>query len=270
MTRAASELRFGTARVATGLRLHYVERGDPAGHAVLFLHGWPDSWFSFSRVLPLLPQHYHSFAVDQRGFGESERPEDGYGIDDLAGDAVAFLDAIGVERATMVGHSLGTFVARRVAELNRERVARLVLIDSGFSPVNPVMRDVQASIRELTDPVPTAFAREFQASTAHVPLPPEFFERIVTESLKAPARVWRDVFEGLLAFDDAKQLPGIAVPTLLLWGERDAIFSRDDQHRLVAAIPNARLEIYPETGHCPNWERPEKVAADLAAFAAET
>jgi non-heme chloroperoxidase len=270
MGRDASELRFATTHVATGPWLHYAEQGDPAGSAILFLHGWPDSWFSFSRVLPLLPRRYHAFAFDQRGFGESERPDGPYGIDDLAGDAVAFLDAVAVERATVVGHSLGTFVARRVAELRPERVLLLVLIDSGFSPVNRVTRDVRATMRELADPVPVAFAREFQASTAHVPLPPEFFERIVTESLKAPARVWREAFEGLLAFDDAGQLGGIAAPTLLLWGERDELFSRDDQHRLAAAIPNARLEIYPETGHCPNWERPTEVAADLAAFVEES
>jgi pimeloyl-ACP methyl ester carboxylesterase len=270
MGRDDSELRFATTRVATGLRLHYAEQGDPAGSAILFLHGWPDSWFSFSRVLPLLPRRHHALAVDQRGFGESDRPDGPYGIDDLARDAVAFLDAVAVERATVVGHSMGTFVARRVAELHPERVARLVLIDSGFSPVNQVTRDVQATMKELADPVPVAFAREFQASTAHVPPPPEFFERIVAESLKAPARVWREVFEGLLAFDDTGRLGGIMAPTLLLWGERDALFSRDDQHRLAAAIPNTRLEIYPETGHCPNWERPAEVAADLAAFAPET
>jgi pimeloyl-ACP methyl ester carboxylesterase len=271
MTRAASDLRFGTARVATGPRLHYAERGDPAGQAILFLHGWPDSWFSFSRVLPLLPERHHVFAVDQRGFGESERPERGYGIGDLAGDAAAFLDAVGVERATVVGHSMGTFVARRIAVAHPERVGRVVLIDSAVSPVNPVTRDVQATVRGLADPVPIAFAREFQAGTAHVPLPAEFFERVVAESVKAPARVWREVFEGMLAFDDAGQLGGIAAPTLLLWGERDALFpSRDEQHRLAALIPNARLAIYPETGHCPNWERPEQVAADLDAFVQET
>jgi pimeloyl-ACP methyl ester carboxylesterase len=162
---------------------------------------------------------------------------------------------------------MGTFVARRVAVARPERVARLALVDSAVSPVNPVMRDVQATVRDLAEPVPIAFAREFQAGTAHVPLPAEFFERIVAESVKAPARVWREVFDGLLAFDDAGQLGGIAAPTLLLWGERDALFpSRDEQHRLAALIPNARLEIYRDTGHCPNWERPERVAADLDAF----
>lgn len=115
MAQAVSGLRFGAARLGTGSRLHYAEWGDPDGQAILFLHGWPDSWFSFSRVLPLLPRHYHAFAPDQRGFGDSERPGGGYTIDDLASDGAAFLDAIAVERATVVGHSLGSFIARRVA-----------------------------------------------------------------------------------------------------------------------------------------------------------
>ena len=54
-----------------------------------------------------------------------------------------------------------------------------------------------------------------------------------------------------------------------MWGERDELFSRQDQDRLVTAIPNARLRIHPETGHCPNWERSEQVAADLDAFMQE-
>ena len=85
--------------------------GPAGGDAMVFLHGWPDSWFSFSRVMPLLPPRLRLFALDQRGFGDSERPERGYGIPDLADDVVAFLDAVGVERATVVGHSYGSFVA---------------------------------------------------------------------------------------------------------------------------------------------------------------
>jgi pimeloyl-ACP methyl ester carboxylesterase len=56
------------------------------------------------------------------------------------------------------------------------------------------------------------------------------------------------------------------MPTLLMWGDHDALFPSEDQDRLVAAIPNARLRIYPEIGHCPNWECPELVAADLLRF----
>jgi non-heme chloroperoxidase len=263
-------LRFATTQLATGPRLHYAEAGVAGGDPLVFLHGWPDSWFSFSRVLPLLPQHYRVLVPDQRGFGESERPDSGYRIPDLAADAVAFLDAMSIERATVVGHSLGSFIARRIAIAYPDRVGRLVLIGSGLTSMNPVTRDVQASLLDLTDPLPVAFVREFQASTAYVPLPESFFEQVVAESLKAPARIWRDVFAGLLAYRDAEQLSRIAAPTYLMWGDKDALFSKDDQDGVRAAIPGAVLQIYRETGHCPNWERPEQVAADLTGFIEDT
>jgi pimeloyl-ACP methyl ester carboxylesterase len=264
---APPRLRLATARLATGPRVHYTEQGDPGGEALVLVHGWPDSWFSYSRVLPLLPAGYRAYALDQRGFGDSERPAAGYTIEGLAADVAAFLDAVGVARATLVGHSLGSFVARRVAERYPARVRRLALIGSAVTPANEVTLAVQEAVRGLEDPLPPAFVREFQASTLHVPVPQPFFEGLVGESLKAPARIWRDVFDGLLASDDAAALGRIAAPTLLLWGDRDALFAgRAGQERLAAAIPGARLVVYPETGHSPNWERPERVARDLEAF----
>ena len=142
----------------------------------------------------------------------------------------------------------------------------MVLIGTGVSAATPVTREAQAGMLALEDPVPAEFARDFQASTAYAPLPQAFFERIVAESLKLPARLWRQVLDGVIAYDDAAQLGRITTPTLLMWGDHDALFSRDDQDRLVAAIRTARLRIYPEIGHCPNWECPELVAADLVGF----
>jgi non-heme chloroperoxidase len=76
-------------------------------------------------------------------------------------------------------------------------------------------------------------------------------------------------------FADARLATGprlhrISAPTLLIWGARDALFARDEQDRLMAALPHAALKVYAETGHCPNWERPEQVAADLTAFMQST
>jgi non-heme chloroperoxidase len=266
LVQTSSGLRSGTAHLTTGITAHYVEKGDEEGEALVLLHGWPDSWFSFSRLLPLLPERYHAYAIDQRGFGDSDRPDGGYSIADLAADAVAFLDAVGVGRATFVGHSMGSFVARRVAETNPERVSRLVLIGSAVTAVNDVMLEVEGIVQDLEDPLPREFAREFQAGTIHVPVPEEFFEGIVAESLKLPARVWRRTFEGVMGADDSAELARIAAPTLILCGEDDALFSRADHERLAAAISGARLTVYPDTGHCPNWERPEVVAEDLSAF----
>jgi non-heme chloroperoxidase len=266
MQQAVPPPRFATSRLASGPKVHYAEQGDPGGEPILFLPAYADSWFSYSRVLALLPAH-HAFALDQRGHGASERPTCCYRVEDFAADAMAFLDTVGVERATLVGHFGSCFVARRVAVTQPERVARLVLSGSpaGSLPTQ-VAVGLQAAVRSLADPVPVDFVREFQAGAAHVPLPEPFLEGLVAESRKLPARVWRDAADGLVAFDDTAELGRIAAPTLLVWGDRDGLLPPQEQQRLAAAIPGASSRVYPDTGHSPHWERPERFAADLDAF----
>lgn len=225
-------------------------------------------WRRAGHALGLSAGH-RCIAVDQRGFGDSSRPATGYRVEDLAADAVAFLDALDLPAVTLVGHSMGTFVARRVAQLHPGRVRRLVLIGSAVTADNAVVREVAGLIADLPDPVPVEFAREFQAGTIHHPVPEPFFDRLVAESCKAPARVWRDVLHGLLGYEDASRLDRIVAPTLVLGGEQDALFTVPEQSALAAAIPGARLTLHPDTGHCPNWERPERVAADIATFIRE-
>jgi non-heme chloroperoxidase len=104
-----------------------------------------------------------------------------------------------------------------------------------------------------------------QVGAVHVPLPEEFLEGLVAESRKLPAHVWKAALDGLVAFDDAADLGRITASTLLIWGDHDAVVSLEDQQRLRDAVPDARLKVYPETGHSPHWERPERVAVDLDA-----
>lgn len=99
-----NEVKFATADLATGVRLHYAEQGDPNGESIIFLHGYSDSWFSFSRVFPLLSPEYHAFALTQRGHGDSDKPECCYTLDDFAADVDVFMEAVGIESATLVGH----------------------------------------------------------------------------------------------------------------------------------------------------------------------
>jgi len=268
-----SAIRHDFARLRSGIRLHYAEQGNPDGEAVVCLHGWPDSWFSFSRMLAFVPERFRVLVPDQRGFGESSAESSfggtqlsDYTIAALADDVAAFCDAVSIQSATVVGHSFGSFVARRFAIAHPDRVRRLALIGTGLAAANPVTTGLRSAVRDLSDPVTAAFAREFQSSTAYVPLPDSFFDRIVAESLKLTAPLWRATLEGLLAYDDREQLASLVPPTLLIWGDHDALFSREDQQQLCAVIPHATFREYVETGHCPNWERPEETAADLVEF----
>lgn len=259
-------VRFGSVQLRTGVRLRYAEQGDPAGEAVILLHGLADSWYSFSRNLPYLPSTLHVFALDQRGHGESGKPSSGFTMADFADDVIAFLDAMGIEHATIVGHSMGSFVAQRVALVAPERVARLVLIGSATTAHNEVLLGLRDELARLPDPIPETFLRDFQYGTVHVPLPSAFMQRVVAESGKVPARAFRGALDGLLASAHAARLSTLSTPTLIIWGDQDALFANTEQLALRSAIPGSKLEIYRGIGHAAHWEAPERFARDLMAF----
>src|SRR5688572_19573545 len=126
----ATPLRFADTHLTTGVRLNYAEQGDSAGHPMILLHGYTDSWFSYSRVLPFISPTHHTYAVSQRGHGDSERPPSGYTMPDFSADLIAFMDALRLPQVTLVGHSMGSLVAQEVALTAPERVTRLILIGS--------------------------------------------------------------------------------------------------------------------------------------------
>jgi non-heme chloroperoxidase len=263
-----SDVHFATVSLSTGVTLHYAERGDRKGEAIVFLHAYVDSWFSFSRVLPLLSSSYHAFAPDERGHGDSDKPECCYTVDDFSADVDAFMDEVGIEEATLVGDSSGGMIAQRVALEYPHRVSRLVQMGSPTTLLNnEAVMEAGEEKRALEDPISPEFVREFQESTFHHPVPEEFLAGLLSETLKAPARVWRGYMEGVvLTVDDTTRLGEIDAPTLILWGERDAFLPREEQEWRAGTIPDATLKVYPDTGHAVAWERPEWVVRDLEAF----
>lgn len=112
-----------------GVVLHYVEAGAPDGEAVVLLHGWPQSWFAWRRVLPQLPPRYRVIAPDLRGFGDSAKPASGYDTLTVAGDIVGLLDRLGIDRAHLVGHDFGAATAHALAAEWRDRAATLAILD---------------------------------------------------------------------------------------------------------------------------------------------
>ena len=263
---ASAPQEFADVRLSTGVRLRYLAQGDPAGRTVILIHGITDSWFSFSRVLPGISRAHRVYALDLRGHGDSDRPATGYAPSDMAADVIAFMDAMGIRRATLVGHSMGSFVAQQAALAAPERIAGLLLIGSAITVRNAVTLELQQAMASLPDTVPADFATAFQASTVHRRVPEAFMTRVVAESRKVPARVWRAALAGLLQTERFTGLRGSRSPVLLIWGDRDGMFSRSEQEALVAALPIASLKVYRETGHAPHWERPQEVVRDLERF----
>lgn len=252
------------ARLATGLELEYVERGR--GPAIVFVHGYGDSWYSYDGVMKLLPGDVRALAPSQRGHGRSGCPEAGYGMEDLAADVVAFMDATGVARAAVVGHSMGSLVAQAVAFGRPDRVSHLVLEGSATTVDNPAVREMAAAISELRDPVPRQFAADFQAGAIHRPVPAAFLDEAVNESMRMPVRIWRAGIAGILDYRAGDRLAALTMPTLIVWGDRDEICPRVEQDRLQRSIRGSRLLVYEGTGHSPHWEEPERFVNDLMAF----
>ena len=182
-----------------------------------------------------------------------------------------FMDVLGLDRAVIVGHSMGATVAQRFAIEYPHRTISVVL-EGAFlpRPGNRAVGELWDAVSKFTEEVDPAFVREFQQSTLAQPVPSEFVDLVVAESLKVPPRVWKTALDSFRATDFAANLVNVRAPTLIVWGDRDAFTSLPDQHALGAAISGSRLEIYAGAGHSPHWEEPERFAAQLTSFVGET
>jgi non-heme chloroperoxidase len=254
--------------LATGITLSYAATGDASRLAVVLLPGPTDSWRSYEPVLDRLPSSIRAIAVSQRGHGDSDKPPTGYRVEDFAADVPPLLDALGVDRAVLAGHSGSCLVVRRVAIDHPERVAGLVL---EASPTTLRGNDglsefVESVVSGLEDPIDPAFARSFVADTSSEQLAPALVDQLTGELMKVPAKVWRAMFAGLLVYDDLAEIEYITAPTLLVWGDADGLVDRDMQTTLAERICSAELVVYRGIGHTPRWEDPLRFAADVARF----
>ena len=259
-------------KLPTGVELHYVEKGDPTGSALNFLHGFADSWRSWQLNLPLVSDQYHTFALSQRGHGDSEKPECCYRPDDLANDVIAFMDALNIRRSTLIGHSMGSFIAYTVALNQPERLERLVLL--GWGPLKPTdeagaarVMELHSYLNTLKGSIEPAFVRDFVARTAFNPIPAAYTDTLVIESLKVPVTVWKQLVAGRLASveDTASGQDIIKTPTLIMYGDRDP-YAREGTSALTSVIQNQTVILFPSTGHALHWEHPQRFVKELQSF----
>ncbi|MFG2823016.1 alpha/beta fold hydrolase [Kitasatospora sp. NPDC048365] len=257
-------VRTGTARLPGGIVLPYADRG--AGDPLVLLHAVGDSWRAFEPLMAHLPGSLRVLAPSQRGHGGASLPPHGYRPADFAADLAAFLDVLGVERAVLVAASSAGFTARRFAAARPERVRALAFLGSPAELGDkPGIAGIRAWVDGLADPLDPAELRAMIDSLVCRPLPPAFAELMVAEGLRAPARVWRETFHGLLA-EPGPAPVRVSAPVLVARGERDTLLPLSDQERLAAAFPHATLRSYPAAGHVVHWDAPDRVAADLLAL----
>lgn len=258
-------MRAITVEIPDGVTLDGIERGD-AGPAVIFLHGITDSCRSFDLLLPRLPDRLRAVALTLRGHGASSKPEAGYGAREMAADVAAALDGLGIERAVVVGHSLGTLVAQRLAFDRPDLVVALALIGPFVAPCrNPAIAEIRAAFATLEDPIDSAFVRSWQEGASGPTVDRAFLELAIAESLRVPARVWKIASEALHQTDLTAATRAISAPVLLVQGEQDEM-CRAETALLAGMLPQAGTVRVPGCGHAPHWEDPAAAADALVPF----
>jgi non-heme chloroperoxidase len=259
-------LRNFSLRVGAGI-LDVGEAGNPQGWPVILIPGLSDSWRSYLPLMAALPADLRLIAVSLRGHGDSTKSPTGYRLVDLANDIVAVMQGLGIARASVVGHSLGSTVAQKVAEIAPTRVANLALIGAFVRMgANPAVSGLWTeAIHPLTDPVDPAFVREFQEGAVGPETAQSVIESAITESLKLTAADWKWALAAAMAEDLIHALHDYAGPVLVLYGAGDAYSLADEQVALCRAA-RRRLVHRRDLGHSPHWEQPAEVAATLADF----
>jgi pimeloyl-ACP methyl ester carboxylesterase len=257
-------------RLPNGVRLAYVELGDPRGTPVLLLHGYTDSSRVWTILAPQLARH-RLIIPDQRGHGESDAPACCYAMSQLAEDARLLLDALGIERAAVAGHSMGSMVAQVLAAEHPERVTRIALIGSTSLVAVRRGEGLWNDIMALREPIASnaEFLRLWGPQSSPTPVDAEMTRWYEPEIAATPPHVWRAVMRELASVPLGRHAGDVRAPVLILSGGRDELFPAEHHRALVAAYPGAQAHVFAELGHNLILERPEAVGPVLARFLAE-
>ena len=268
MAAAGVEPRYETVE---GVRLRYVRKGN--GPPVLLLHGITSSLYTWKDVLPALAAHHDVIAVDLPGFGDSAVPSQASG-DLIVRSVVGLMDRLGIERASIVGNSLGGAIAIAIAARRPDRVDRLVLIDpAGYNFAaadRPLLLRLAGAL-----PAPVLEAVPVRPMVS-LGLRQVFHDdRLVTHEkvaeYVAPMRrpgASAALHALLLGTGDLgfpEVIRGVRAPTLIVWGRYDTWIPPRDAQRFAADIPGARVVMI-EAGHMPQEERPAETTASIEEF----
>jgi pimeloyl-ACP methyl ester carboxylesterase len=273
----AFDARKTTMALPDGEVLAYIDMGNPTGPPVVLIHGYTDNARDWVPMLPYLSNGFRLILVDIRGHGKSSKPECCYGRLDFAYDIKLLLDGLGVKRADIVGHSLGSIIAQTFAEYWPAMTSHVVLISStgGHPPgaKSAPQFDFAAEIRKLKEPIEPDSPFMIAWWDSPTPVDADFIRRQRKDAAGIPLRVWLAVLDQGLSSDNdyadlQRTLPRLKAPTLLIWGAKDPIMEEPVRQTLRTALPQAKVRVFDGLGHNPFWEDPQGVAAVINAFLA--
>ncbi|MFE3032447.1 alpha/beta fold hydrolase [Streptomyces canus] len=271
-----------------GLRLHAVTGGD--GPALLLIGGWPQTWYAWREVMPALARRHTVVAVDSRGAGLSDKPDDGYDAGTLAADLVALMAALGHDRFDVVGHDIGTWTAYALAADHPERVGRLAIVEAvipGLTPSPPFFGPAAANLKlwqfgfnrltDLNEELVRGRERIFfgwqfatKAATPHAI--PAYAVDVYIDAITADPRALRASFAYYRALDETiaqneqRSRTRLTLPVLALGG---ALWSGANAAQTMRLAADDVTEVVlDDCGHYPAEEQPARFAEILEDFLA--
>jgi pimeloyl-ACP methyl ester carboxylesterase len=259
--------------------VHYQDDGAPGAPLLVLLHGFGDSYTTWDGWTAALKDRFHILRPDFPGHGLTQAPA-GYQLTGagLADFIAEFAFALKLPAFAVAGNSMGGGAAWQLALRHPERIDALILVDSAGWPAAPPRGKTPLAFRILQYPLGRAFLRNID----NRPLIREglrvdvFDKTLITPALvdrwaefqRAPGHraILMDLRLDAQAAANAADLGTLRVPTLVINGADDILVPAENAQKFAAAIPGARLIVYPQTGHLPQIEIPARSAADVAAF----
>ena len=254
------------------LKIRYLESGKGKKKHILFIHGLGSAADRWMKIPDELSSDFHSVAIDLPGFGESDKPEKmGYTIDQFRKIIISFLDRILIhsEEISLVGHSLGGYIASEIAIQHHNNIRQLVLIDSSGmleKPTAILEEYLEAAMNPTQDNVRKAFEK-MVADPKRIPQPlvDGFIRRINMPNAK-------HAFESTLVNSATTQI-GLnrlrkinPMSTLIIWGAHDKVIPLEHSKFFKESIDDSTLEIIEDAGHAPFAEKPDQVYELLRNF----
>jgi pimeloyl-ACP methyl ester carboxylesterase len=269
---------------AGGLRVHLAEAGPEDGDPVLLLHGWPQHWYEWRRLVPALSERYRLLMPDLRGLGWTEVTKDGYEKENLARDQIALLDALGIERVKLIGHDWGGYAGFLMCLLAPERVERYVATNIIHPWPKPSLRrllEIWRAAYQLPLVAPFLGPR-ITRKRGFIKLvlngKKGVFSDAELEAFEAPYRdpersvVTAKYYRSFLRHDLPLLVRGhwrayrLTVPTRMLYGTGDFAIARSSIENYEPYTDDMRVETVPDTGHFIVDAVPDLVARRALEF----